>query len=234
MPALTFLQLRTRVRSNIGNRSDKDTIINETLNEGLEELVKRHFFRDAISQHDFDIAADDASVEISTVGIHQVLEVRLIDGTISHPFIIKSKRWVTDRWPNVSADNTGKPTLGYIEGDEVFLYPVSSGAYKLRMTSVQFPVAMAADGDVPSIKNVDPILIAYATSEVFDSMQDSESANRWEGRFEGRLLSAIRADKKGAANDRIVDPFLWSARSTVIQPWLDPFSGHTGGLNYGT
>lgn len=234
MPALNLGQLRTRISSNIGNRTDKNTIIDEALNEGLEELVKRHYFRDAISEMaDVSVVADASSVALPS-DVHQVIEARLIDGTLSYPFIVKSKKWVTSRWPNISEDNTGKPTLGYIEGDSLYLYPVSSGSYKIRATVVSFPDPLIENGDVPGIKNVDSVLTAYATSEVFASMQDFESAGWWLGKFERRIQEAIRSDQKETANDLIVDPSPSTSRSTGTQPWLDPFTGRTGDPYYGT
>jgi len=192
----TRAELRALVISNLGNRTDKNTVINAALEEGLKHVSRLHFFRSLVSESDIAIVDAETYIDLPAT-THQLLEARLIDGTASYPLVIKTKKWLVDRFPNIAEGPIGKPQYGYIEKNDLFLYPISDGSYSVRITVSTNPSFLSLDATENPIPVLDIALVCYATSYVMKSIQMFEYAAPWDLEFKNLLTSAILGDQKG-------------------------------------
>jgi len=176
-------------------RSDKAELIGTYLEMGLREIGLRHTFREMVHEEDLEFEAGDGSVQLPE-GCHQVVEARVIDGTMSRKFELRRKKWVVELWPNVEALSRGRPWVGYIEGGKVMLYPVSNGSYKLRVTYVELPEFGGDDVECP-IPVVENALVSLAKSKVWLGLEMYDKGAAERAVFERQLLDAIRADAMG-------------------------------------
>lgn len=219
---MNLLELRQAVFDNTG-RTDKASVTDRGLNFGLDEAISRHDFRDLRVEADVDTVAGSDSVALPE-DLVNLLEVRLVDSTgevLDRPLRVRSKVWLVRRFPNASEQSHGKPAWGYEEGLRLHLIPTPDLVYTLRLSYYSKP-SLDEDTDEQPIRLLDRVLIAYATSYVFHSIEKHEEAVMWSRRFEGELATVIRTDKRNKATElgpvHDVQP--------VIEPWKDPFAGH--------
>lgn len=219
---MTKTELISLVQEETG-RTDKDTLIGTYLDMGLKEIGMRHTFKEMVTEEDLSIVADDEYVSLTGLSntYHEIFEVRVIDGTMSKPFRIKRKSWVVSRWPNISAHSSGKPTLGYIEGSRLYLYPVSDDQYDLRITYSYLPT-FSSDLDETPIPIVETALVSLVKSKLWTALEQYEKAGLEKGEFEHEIRDAIRADQK--THEEMVS----ETKHTKVDvygatPWYDPF-----------
>ncbi len=193
---MTRAELRALVKSNLGGRIDKDSVINAALEEGLKQSARLHFFRSLSSESDVTIVADEAYIDLPTT-TYQLIEARLIDGASSFPITLKTKQWLVDKLPNISEISTGRPTYAYIEGNDLFLYPISDGSYSIRVTVTTKPTFSSADDTENPIPSLDIALVAFATGYVMKSIQMFEYAVPWDQEYLKLFMGAQLGDKKG-------------------------------------
>lgn len=220
-------EIRDLVLANIGNRTDKDTIINSAINLALTEIGQLHDFRAMRTEADISIAADDVSKALPST-THQLIEARLIDGTQSYALTIKTKLWFVKRFPNVSAGFTGKPIIGYVEGNVLYFHPKSNDAYTVRLTYSALPAELSDDVTDVSVSGVDMAIVCWVTGYMFTSMGQPELAAPWNTRFANSMAISIAADKRRHAEENVMDQLTYYGTDLVAspQPWLDPFSSY--------
>lgn len=86
-------------------------------------------------------------------------------------------------------DETGRPSVYAVEKDEILLYPVPDGAYKLALRYWRLPEDMEADGDEPEIpKQHHHRLIPYAMWKAYLRENDYPAANVWKAEWEREML----------------------------------------------
>ncbi len=193
---MTRLELRNLVISNLGNRTDKNAVINAALEEGLKQSARLHFFRSLVSESDVAIIADSAYIDLPATA-YQLLEVRLINGTSSYPIVVKTKKWLVDRWANIADHAAGRPVYGYIENSDLFLYPISDGSYTVRITVTTAPTFSSSDATENPIPVLDMALVCFATAFVMRSIQMFEYAAPWDLEYGKLFTGAKLGDKKG-------------------------------------
>ena len=219
---MTLSELRQLVVDAVG-RTDKTSVINNGLNLGLKELGKLHDFRAMREESDHSLVDTDESVAVPT-GMFHLLEARLIDGTMSFPSVLRSKKWITERWPNISALSSNKPNLGYEEGGLIYLYPVCNGSYTLRVTVSSLPANFASDSTENPLVGTDYTLAAWATAYVYETVEQFEQGAFWRSRFSTSALADIRADKRVATLYQASETSPNSDDFRSPEPWLDPFA----------
>lgn len=226
--AFSKINIRTAVQDNIG-RTDKDSVIDNSITLALEAIGRRHRFRVMRTESDLSIVADDLLIALpsGTVDVH---EARIIDGTSSYPILLKTKKWITDRWPNIDGDSKGKPVRAYVEGSNLYLQPQCDDSYTVRLTVTKYPT-LASDSDTLSIPGVDECVINWCTAYVLRSYEKFQEAVQWERRFETALKFAMKDDRaRDAVDFRAEDSNSVANRVGYgnvqsSEPWLDPFYG---------
>ena len=219
---MTRAQLRTQIGYVISRGTVHDDLVNGAINLALKEISMRHIFRDMKSESDLPILVNAASVSLPS-NTHHLIEARVIDGTSSYELDIRPKRWLTEKFPNVAADNTGKPTWGYIEGGKIYLYPLSDGSYSVRATVSKLMADLATDIASPEVSGIDRVIIEWAVSWCMDALEMFEQATRWMQRFEISLQQAIIDDERQIAVNIIAEPFRGLVPGFPSDYWLDPF-----------
>lgn len=220
---MTREELREKVMLNIGGRMDKTTVINDALEQGLKLAVDLHSFRALRSEGDVDIVENDKSVNLP-VNTFQLIEARLVDGVMSYPITIKDKKWLVDRWSNVEDVSTGKPVYGYVEGNVLYLYPVSNGSYTIRITVCINPSFIDADITENPIPCIDMALVYFGTAQAMRNLQMFDYADQWERQFNNALIAAKVGDERTSEEIKL-EPFgAKVAPQIVIEPYLDPFA----------
>jgi len=216
----TLADLRTLVIANVGNRSDKNTVINAAINFGLEHALGWYTFHEVRAESDLVTEIDDLYVDLPTGA--KVSEARLVVGLSLNPITLKSKIWVVSRWPNIVALSSGRPQYGYIQGGKLYFSCPLGDAYPVRVTYAIPPVLSADETENP-ITILDEALIAYGTAAVFRSVQNFDAANLWTQQY-GTLLAAARALDLQHNIEHKAD-VVESEPSTFLNPWEDPFYG---------
>ncbi len=193
--AMTRAELRTAGVSNIGARIDKNTVINTALDLGLKALARRHEWDDLRTSVDLETVATEQEVSLPSDFL-ALLEARYINGTISWLLEYKTKRWLVERWPNISANNNTKPEKFYVASGSMFLFPVPDAAYTIRVSYVAEPADFADDSTENPVSVLDLSLLSWATHYVMMSMENFAAAAGWLALSEKHLLDAIRSDKR--------------------------------------
>lgn len=209
--AKTRLQLRTDVET-ITGRTDKDDVVNLGLDFGLLTLGLKHNFREMRTLADLNASASDLSEALPS-DFYDLLEARLIDDTNSYPLIVKDKKWVTDRWSNISADSSTKPDFCYVEGGSLFFSTPLDAAYTIRITYFKL-LSFTDDTTVNPIPIAENALTLYAIEFLYNSLEMFDTGLIWKARADRERDLAIRADKKRVAEVKKFVP-----HGETVPPW---------------
>jgi hypothetical protein len=141
-------------------------------------------------------------------GAYQIVELRLIDGTLSYSLPVRPKFSVVRAYPNVASDPTTLPAEAFEENGSIFLHPRPIKDYVIRGTFISNPSTLSADSDVPFTDVLDSAVVAHATATVMRSLQKFTEAQRWDQEFERQFASALAADwrKPALRRDREQHP----------------------------
>ena len=227
--ALTRAQIRTLVLDATG-RTDKTTLINTAIDLGVEEFSTQYRWSDLLVEADATLAIDVQFVVLAT-DVARIIEIRLIDGNNSRTLRIRSKDWLVKHAPNPSANNTGKPTFGYLQGTTLFVVPIPDEAYTIRYSYYKLSAALTTDAQTVDVRHSGAAIAAYATYWVFQSIEKHEDAERWLATYLKLLDSAKRTDKENSVTTQMFDQ-----RGDILisgEFWLDPFVRGTPGMGYG-
>lgn len=236
-------QLRQAVIDNT-QRTDKVTVINSLINRGLKEIFDRHDWRDLRREDDLPIAIDDLKVALP-VDYHQLIEARVIDTTNnnSNSLRIMSKSVIVANLPDPSTINAGRPSIAYEEGRELFFIPKANLAYTIRVTISVDHIDLTADGDLPTVTDIDNAIISYVTAYLFDSIEDFQQGAIWRRLYERDILISRISDAKKLGMRQGHEGHHGHGHGVgdhhggfpSVTPWLDPFvhSVHGGFHGFG-
>ena len=206
-------------------RTDKDDVIIEGLDLGLEEYTMRHEFRALRLESDLSIVADDESVSAPST-MRTIEEARLIDGTMSYPMRIKSKSWLTSRWADVSELSTSKPQYLYEETGTLYLYPVSDGTYTVRVTTYSNCGTLSASTTENPVPLLDSAIVHWATAYLYNATEQYEKAATWERMAERAFQVAVQANGRVVRMEIKAALDVPESLTLPSERYLDPFAGH--------
>ena len=192
--ALTFAQMVTRVEKNT-NRSDGDeeTHTKQFLNEALREVARRHDWRDLAKRQTATLTEDDHRFPFPS-DMMVCHSLRIIDGTSSRLLIQKSID-AADEWePYVAGTTSQKPYTYAIDGNYFEFEAPLNDDYECRIRFTKFPELMTNDADEAEITDIDDVLVAYATAELFRFLSQHDEAAQWDVRFERGFARARLRD----------------------------------------
>lgn len=227
--ALKNLVLGNTSRGGDGS-GEKSALAVDALNFGLEEIGKKHDWKDLKVEVDEVLAEDQKTFTIAS-NYQRVVEARLIDTEVgteqsSWKVWVFSKEELVQVFPAPELVSTSKPRYMYEEAGKMVLIPPSDGVYTLRYTYLKKPSVLSDDADTADITTVDEALVAYATQYVFNSVQQFEEGRAWRAQYEVALKNAIKEDGKRPAEQlafkpffrrsevRSQDPFVWDGRNS--------------------
>ena len=186
--------MRRAVVRRIG-RDDLDTEIDEKLDLCLsDELHQAHVFEDMLTVTDLSVTASDEyeALPAGAVGLH---EARVIDSTSSYSLEIITRTDAKRDHPSPTDYPEANPEKCYIFDGNVYFIPVPDDDETVRVTTSSLPTMGKADASNPTVTVCDQALIAYATWQMFEQLEQFKSADRAERRYRQALLQAIRQDK---------------------------------------
>lgn len=219
--------LRNRVISNTG-RSDKADLIDDLLDDAIKEIAKAHLFRDLKEACSGTIATSEYTEALPARTRH-LIEARIYltaNPEVGYHITIRDKNEFLERHPEVSGEANGIPCEGYVEGTTLYFAPPSDGAYTFKGTVYRYPAAFASDSIENPIVDSDPAVISHATWSLLASLEQFESASRWEERFlKIDLPNAIMADKRRPGEIKTLRSHAESPTMLHPQYWNHPFSG---------
>jgi len=224
-PGSTLAGLRAIVQQNLGNRTDKSMLIDSALNAALRQAVQRHRFKRLAVQSDLTLTTGVQAVVMPANAI-QVVELRIIDGTMSHRIDLADKVMVTERFPNPWAFSNQRPSIAYEESGVLYFSPVPDKTYTLRGTYLFNPATLVSDTDSAGVDGLDAAMITYATSYVMRSIEKFSEADSWERQFEKELSAAIIADRRRPATVVLMQPHPRRGAAQSSDSFGSAFSGH--------
>ena len=223
---MTLVQLRTIVEGTTG-RTDKDTLIDASINFALITLSQSYNFLDLQREFDTWVAGGDYKMELP-MNLNQIQELRFLvpaSPTVSYPMKLERKLWVVEKFPNIAGSSiTGRPLWCYREGNQLFFDRKCNGVYCVRITG-DVVASYFAEADECPIKNAEECLVAYATAEVYRAIQLYTDAGQWMQKWTLLRTNLINAKQRETGTQFVAEPWSRDRRPQTNEPWLDPFQG---------
>lgn len=122
---------------------------------------------------------------------------------IAYPLLATRLKPVDQQQFDLTAPSqvAGPPVLYTLYQEQLWLYPAPNSNDTLLMRYMQLPPTLVAEGDVPALNsNYLHLLVDYALVRAFESEDDYEAAQYFQGRYE-KDRDAYASD----VQDRIVD-----------------------------
>lgn len=226
---MTKTEIITAVKSNLGDRDDKNSVITTGLTLALEDLTKDFDWRQLEAVSETAVAAEDEYVLLPD-GWMTIKEVRFMNGLQSYILPLKNRVTVLRDYPDVDTFSSSYPACCYIQNNELHFAPRTSLDATIRLTYTIAPDWPSVDEElVPGINGLTEYFIAYATSWVYLSMQMFREASTWMAIAGNAKERAKEQDARVPAMDWTKEPVKTMAES--YQDPTDPFAGQSGG-NY--
>lgn len=201
-------------------RTDKTSLIRTAIDLAVEEISTQRMWTDLQTEAEATLTADEPSISLAE-DVTRVTEIRLIDGTLSRPLIIRAKNWITQYFPDPESRSSGRPAYGYLEGRTLHLVPVPDDAYVIRYTYFPLHAALESPTSPLLIRAASRAIVAYATFWIFQSLEKHEDAKRWLDSYFSLLESAKKVDSGDSVINRQADA-RGSLPANSGDYWLDP------------
>lgn len=196
--AKTGQQLVDIVIENIGNRTDKDSLALNMINQTIKAIS-------ANPRHEFDVFQETHSTTVTAaLGRSYALETRL-KSIIRVHLIQDSTQYyrlervgierAEDTYMNGRAFISGRPFRYWIWGGEFFLDRTPDQSYTVEMRITRVPADMALGDTQPFREEVEKAIIAGATAEMMRSLQEHDDARAWERIYQKEMDYVIASEK---------------------------------------
>lgn len=192
-----------RVTENLQGRSDLATAIGNALDDACVEISQLRWDELVTRSTSLDTVAGTASVTLPS-DLMELLNVAIVDDTSSYNVPIRARADAEDIYPvGEEFPSTTYPAMCYREGLTLYFVPTPSSAHDLRIT---YRPALVFTGATPAISaaGFDNIIIAYATAQVFESIEHGDrTAERWWRIYHRRLEAKRNIQQSGAVREKI-------------------------------
>jgi hypothetical protein len=221
----TRLELREAVLANT-SREDRVEYINTSLNRGLNYISRAHLFRSL--REEFSITFTEGTTEVDLPERFQHFEgARIFKGdTGGWVFQVRPKGAVLHRYPRLTTP--ARPLMGYVdyEDQKLKFVPEADVDYEGTLSVYRFPPFLVTDSSELHDPQWEQALIAFASYQVFMSIESFQSASVWSGEFERELRSLIKNDNRMGGVEVRANPGLAPGSEVVssLEPWTDPFA----------
>lgn len=201
---MTLTELQTRVRTNTnrtstsGDGATTDAQITALLNDAQRAMARDYDWRDLRIEKSTTTTVGTERYALPT-DLKELLGMRVIDDAESVNLIELTRTALDEHDPYPASGAQAKPCYYAMDGNYYHLYPIPDAAYTLYLHYSRWPTDLSAAADVPSVDGADDYLIAYATAELFDSLQQFESGAAWKRKAD-ELRVRIRAQDMSTPN----------------------------------
>lgn len=243
MGILTVAEIKTEVKSNIGNRDDADSRLTPLINLSLLRIARKHEF-DSLRQINTvqntitTSAATDKFLPLPTatgLRIRKIYGITVPEGT-NNITPRKLRKVLVKHWdatiPEPEFYDRGDPTH-YAKWDntQIELWRVPDEVFDFTFRIMRWPtdVAVTGDGQPVDIDDVDDLVINLTSSYLHQSFGRSEKAREFFTIYRAQLKDAFDEDDEdfdmvmaGVTRDRftvskgIDDPFVRSTTHAGI------------------
>jgi hypothetical protein len=229
---MTRQQLRELVRLNIA-RTDKDSLINSALDLALVAALSANPEWSFLSTYaDLPIVSGNGSLTLPA-DYGALIGATLLNGTQSFKFEIRTPDYIRSQFPAPDQYPTGIPEVGYIDGGLLYLIPYSNGSYNLRLYYTIDKTSFTSDADTSPSATIDEVLVSYATSYVFSSLQLHQDAMAWLQRHSLAFKTATSRDRTQAGMTVRGEEFRYAGSPTQHgAPTSDPRDPFVGLNSY--
>lgn len=190
---MTLTEITNACQDNT-KRTDKGSVITTGINLALQRISALHPFRCLTRTDPLDVASGAISVAIPSTVVRMVKAYWILD-TNSWAIEVRPREYVLTRYPNIDATlSSSYPTMGYLEGNVLYLFPIPNADGIVKVTYQYLPTLVNGTDTLP-VALLDEAVIAYATSWCFKSVQLWQDAAMWEQLFTAAMQTAILADR---------------------------------------
>jgi hypothetical protein len=207
------------------NRSDKLSLINQFLAQAISEIFQVKEFRSAEVVEEVTLTGGTQSLQLSGTP-QQVLSVQMIFGVLSRELWFKDKKWILNKFPNLSNTITTRPTYCYADGSTIYFVGLANQDYTIRVHYYKIPT-FSLDTDVCPTPIIENAVVAWATASTFRSIQMFQEAGVWMQEYGRALRIAMSSDDKSHA-DRTAEGHGYPKPWPLGVPYQDPFAGIRG------
>lgn len=208
-------------------RSDKLELIRSALNLAVEELSTKRTWKDLQVEDEVTISSGAQNVALAS-DVARVQEIRVINGLLSYPLLVREKKWLTDWTPNLAALSTARPTYGYIEGRTLYVIRRPNQDYPIRYTYHRLHPALDSATSELLIRKAGAAVAAWASYWIFLSIEKEKEAQLWFATYEKHLATAVKLDEDDSVIQRLAtrrtnESNYGPGIATLNDYWLDPF-----------
>lgn len=232
MGDLTRTELRDEVKANLGRKTDDDVDarVNRQLHLAQLRIARAHpwtelYANDSANVIVFDNPDADQSYTLFPARLKDIysLNVRRLSDDRANKV-----EWIPQRdWDQLIAETslhpTGKITKYTRWGSTIYWYRTPDEVFTLYRRYDTWPADFANDADTSDLENKDDIIIAFATSMLFQSIGNTQDAGRWFTIAAGMLNTAIGEEMQKPDISRRPRGAGDAAVRDGVNYWQDPF-----------
>jgi len=219
--------LRSDVRSNLGNRTDiTDTEIDRAINLAQMRVARRWLWEELERSYDAtlpDTGDAEADKKISfDNNFREVYSFRLIIGEgQSRKLTQLPPRQFDASIPEPEYYARRKPLYYTVWNNVAEVWPVQDDTYKAIVRASVWPNELVNDSDLSELDRKDDILIAFATSWLFEQKGFSEESTKW-FRIGRSMLENALSEEETLPDRELKAPVNYPRRQPG-EYWRDPF-----------
>jgi hypothetical protein len=186
-------ELRLAVVDATGRR-DKASQINTAITLGFKRLGMEHQARAQL--HAVDVTTVDGTGYTALPSeTFQVQHVRRVEGTLTEVVPIWPRARVLKEIPDPASQPEGRPRVAYELDSKLYWVPVPDAAYTMNLLVVRLDT-LEADATENPFPGSDEAIIAFAASWIFSSLEQLESAQFWEAKWQMAQRTWARGERK--------------------------------------
>ena len=198
--ASTLASLKLRVQSNLQGRDDLTSEISYAIDDACEEL-SHAFWRSLVTRDSTTSTVSGTQSIALPSDCEEVLRVQIVDNSSSYEVELLTKADVETRYPVADEFSSGTPAAVYREGSSLYFGPMPDAAYVVR---VSYRAALSVASGSISYDGFDPLVVAYATAQVFESIEHGTvSATRWWAVYKRRLARKSESQVTTGTRDKM-------------------------------
>lgn len=201
-------------------RRDKADVVDAAIQLALTEISLIHEWRGLRVEHVKEIAQDEPFITLDAASF-QVIEARVHDGDYWYPLEIRSKTYVTTKYPSESGFQRSRPVIAYEDLGRLYVLPYPERQYEIKINSFQLHPTISATGE-PIVRALDSAIIAWATAEVFRGIEKFTEAQHWLQEYGRRLQIALAAERR-THFQKVASAVDEPSPQHLVEPWRSPF-----------
>jgi len=214
--AATGTELQDRVRLNLGGRTDKDTSIMQAINNAIVSIARgKHDWRNLQKTFTTTVIAENNTITLPEYSKNVLSLWRVVSET-ENVILQRISTYRHDRINNTSpnlsggitthiyqgdsrvipSNDSGLPRSYHIHGNVIFIHPTPTEDTEFYIRVTAKPTVITADVEHDLGEQMDDVIVAIATSEMYLQLQLLDDAGAWLQWGERLKKQAIGAERR--------------------------------------